>query len=299
MDVILTMKLIRRKFLPKIKQIVFVTLVICIAILSISAVNFYQEGDSGDYVKGAQLYYSWDHFFEVNEDLGKHPLWEGNSKSGIETWRCVTCHGWDYAGEDDFPGIVKSSNLTEAEILEWLNGNQNELHDFSNYFTVTAIEDITEFIKVGVTDYSEIFSEGELANENVDRTYGEELYKNECLSCHSVDGSKINFGTAANPLFVGDFGFDNPKMMLHIVRFGHLEINTGSESSLGWELRDSLSLVGYTELLPRGQRDGAALLDDFDYDDQGDTTDIVNLAIVLVIIVLITVSFVILRERGG
>ncbi len=271
---------------------------ITIIVVSISASFYYQEEDGGDFFKGAQIYYSWDHFFEDGDSIDNHPLWEGSQVAGIETWRCVSCHNWDYSGVEDYPGVKEAAQMSDAEVLAWLDGSQNDLHDFSNYFTVSAIEDITEFLKNGVTDYSEIFVNGEIVGANVNRGYGEELYKQECLSCHATDGSKINFGTAANPLFVGDIGFDEPKKMLHVVRYGHLEISTQNEKSLGWELNDSLSLVGYTELLPLGQKNGVELLDDFDYDEQGETTDMVNLAFALVTIVLITVSYTYYKERN-
>lgn len=279
-------------------NLILLLTIILISSLFISADHF-QDTEAGDVEMGAQLYYSWDWFLKYDPNLGKQPLWGTNELSDIETWRCVSCHGWDYSGilEFEVPGVLSALKMPNEEILEWLDGTKNTNHDFSNFFTVTALRDITAFLHLGIMDYSEILFDGEIISSKVDRPFGEELYKAECSSCHSVDGAKINFGSAANPIFVGDVGYDTPEKMLHIVRFGHLEINTKSAEDLEWSLMDSLSLVGYTEVLPLGQGAGAALLESVDYSTQGETTEIVYLAFSIVLIPFMAVAIFHYRNK--
>ncbi|HEY5680419.1 MAG TPA: hypothetical protein VIS55_10165, partial [Pseudomonadales bacterium] len=50
---------------------------------------------------------------------------------------------------------------------------------------------------------------------------GNLLYGTTCGTCHGGDGRDLNFGTPADPEYVGTVAVFNPWEFLHKVRFGH------------------------------------------------------------------------------
>ncbi len=51
---------------------------------------------------GARLYDNWISALDADKPEGTHPAWPASNtkKKGAVTWRCKSCHGWDYAGKD-------------------------------------------------------------------------------------------------------------------------------------------------------------------------------------------------------
>ena len=82
--------------------------------------------------RGAQIYDDWTSVVvDAAMPVGNNPIWSrqtNNTISGIDTWRCVVCHGWDYQGVDGafrtgpystgFPGLLESSSKNNAS-LRW------------------------------------------------------------------------------------------------------------------------------------------------------------------------------------
>ena len=59
--------------------------------------------------RGARLYEDWAHESGEREEILPNPEFKTKDVRvpAADTWRCVTCHGWDYKGQYDFPSIRK------------------------------------------------------------------------------------------------------------------------------------------------------------------------------------------------
>ena len=57
--------------------------------------------------RGARLYENWATESTAREQVFPNPAFTTKDVrvEPADTWRCVTCHGWDYKGSNGFPSI--------------------------------------------------------------------------------------------------------------------------------------------------------------------------------------------------
>jgi len=117
-------------------------------------------------IQGGQLYDDWTKLIQPAPTLvGSHPIWgqqTTNTLSGLDTYRCVSCHGWDYQGADGafrsganftgFPGIYDAREQDAAALEDALTGGLNQEHDFSTYLADSDLEALIAFIQNGLVD---------------------------------------------------------------------------------------------------------------------------------------------------
>jgi mono/diheme cytochrome c family protein len=264
------------------------------------SISHAQDEIVGDVVRGGQLYEAWDRVLGVDLPGSSQAIWQEIAPQGSDieprSWRCVTCHGWDYRGADGWapravvnqagiPGLFSMVAEPQAVIIGWLDGSENPEHDFSEYLSETEFNDLSAFLSSGLVAPELI---ADLETQRVPGTVdtGEEIYLEYCLSCHGADGSKINFGGAAEPLYLADITLRNPWRVAHVVRFGHLGINMppAAEIELGFGLQ--LDLLAYAQTLPQASMIGSPEYPVIVYDTQAHTELLAYASIVLVVIVL-------------
>lgn len=219
-----------------------------------------------DVVWGAWLYDDWSEVKGVALPPGSHPIWarqSTNTLSGAETWRCVTCHGWDYQGKDGawgsganytgFPGIYAARTLPAATLIRILNGNPDPEHDFSPYLSAAEIQALVTFIREGVVDERDYI---DLVSRKVirgDVAHGQALYTQTCAACHGPDGRKITFRYQGMQVSLASLAVQDPWRFLHRTRFGVArapEMPIGA--ILGWSAQDGRDVLAYAQTLPSG-----------------------------------------------
>jgi thiosulfate dehydrogenase len=210
---------------------------------------------------GGQLYDKWWSVLNLDEPTDNHPLWatqSTNTRSGVDTWRCKECHGWDYKGAEGaygsgshftgFPGILSDASLSEEELLGWLDGAANPEHDFSGLMEEFALQALVAFIKNEMADINPyIDADGTV---NGDPAIGRELYEGTCASCHGVDGKRMNFGSPDEPEYVGTIAAENPWEFFHKASFGHPGVPMPAGRALGWTLEQIADTLIYAQTLP-------------------------------------------------
>ncbi|MBF8268140.1 MAG: hypothetical protein HW388_1648 [Dehalococcoidia bacterium] len=81
--------------------------------------------------KGGRLYDKWVKEAGVTQPGGDQTLWAlqtSNVRTGVDTYRCKECHGWDYKGiggayskgshKTGFPGVIKASaTMSKDELM--------------------------------------------------------------------------------------------------------------------------------------------------------------------------------------
>ena len=184
--------------------------------------------------RGAQIYDDWSKVV-MNAVIpeGNHPLWsqqQTNTRSGEDTWKCVTCHGWDYQGKDGalksganatgFPGILAKSTSSLTEITAILKGGNEPKHDFSTLLSDKDIADLAAFIKDGLIDdniYIDMVSRKVISGDLVN---GQSKYESVCASCHGSDGTALKFRYEGTDISLGTLAIQDPWRFLHRTRFG-------------------------------------------------------------------------------
>ncbi len=100
--------------------LVFALVMLGVRLQGVQAENLPAQ-DSANIVRGAMLYDKWYAVLGQDAPQGNMPLWAkqtANTRSGADTWRCVSCHGWDYQGREGayrygsnftgFPGVFSA-----------------------------------------------------------------------------------------------------------------------------------------------------------------------------------------------
>jgi mono/diheme cytochrome c family protein len=286
-----------------------VFLVVLISLFGLTAVVTIQDEPQGDPLVGGLLYAAWDVVLGVEPPQENHPLWD-NEIVDENTWRCVSCHGWNYSGAGgitlqdsgefiEYPGLFTMVAEPEENVIAWLDGSNNLNHDFSSFLTDTALQDLSAFL----ISSSYMVSPDLIANEETGivrgtSMYGEELYKLKCKVCHGTDGSKINFGSAELPAFLGDMAVFDPWRMAHTIRFGHVNVKVPPGADFDWSFNNEIDLLAYTQHMPLARRILKEENQVLDYSEQADTRYMVYASIGVVVVILGGVLWTILRDRN-
>jgi thiosulfate dehydrogenase len=211
----------------------------------------------GSVSRGGQLYDEWWKVTGGAEPTEDNPVWarqSTNTREGSVTWRCKECHGWDYLGADGaygsgshatgFPGVYGAREKSFDELLAAVSGGVDPDHDYSA-MGEASLADLVSFLLEGTLDVSDSINPATKAPIGADASHGLELYQATCLTCHGEDGRLLNFGSEAEPEYVGTIAVDNPWEFIHKVRFGQPGAGMPSMLDAGWSLQDVFDLLAY------------------------------------------------------
>jgi thiosulfate dehydrogenase len=283
------------------------------SLVLLAAAAAWQEPPPGDPVIGARIYDAWYNVQDMPPPPGDHPLWgtqSNNERRGTVTWRCVTCHGWDYKGAEGvygpghseytgFPGVIGVVGASEAEIRAWLNGTRNPNHDFAKFLAPAYLNDLIAFLRTRLVNTDLLINPATgAALGNASR--GSVLYVRDCIECHGPEGASVNFGSANSPVFLADLAIGNPWRLVHKTRFGQALSVSPAAESLGWTLQDVADLAAYAQTLPPANPNVTFIPESAgpDYEQQGDTTSIVIGGIVILGVILAGLAISQARQRG-
>ncbi len=273
-------------------------------------------GLPGDPIEGGRIYDNWILALDLAPPAGNHPLWDNqdsNTRSGVITWRCVECHGWDYKGADGaygpysshytgFPGVQSAIGATQEQVLDWLNGNLDPDHNFLRYTNSTAIDDLAAFLRTQQVDMDLIIDPftGQALG---DRQLGALIYFDSCASCHGANGDAINFGSVVDPLFLGDLAVSDPWQTVHKIRFGSpSDARMPSSEEMGWSLNRVADVLAHAQSLRRANPDFDVITIDpnqpLQTETQGQIEPIIWGAFVLLAVILSNVALDSYKRSG-
>lgn len=180
---------------------------------------------------GGRIYDKWWTALDRPEPVYfTHPAYPaGGAKSGADTWRCVTCHGWDYkgatgifrAGEDytGIKGIEGAIGRDEGEIVALLraplHGYTTEMIDDAGMARVAA------FVSRGQIDMSQYvdLTTREIIAGDIDR--GRAVFQTNCAACHGFDGRQLNWGGPGEDAFIGTEARELPDEVMNKILNAH------------------------------------------------------------------------------
>lgn len=268
-----------------------------------------QDFPSGDAIRGAQLYDNWFVILDQLPPEGDQPLWgtqDSNTRSGTVTWRCSTCHGWDYKGADGalgpespeytgFPGVFNVVGYSGEEILAALDGTQNPEHNFKGLLDNQAMVDIIAFLRTKQVNIDLLISKQDQSSLGI-AANGRTLFEQSCSQCHGSDGSALNFDSAVSPEFIGDVALEDPWKFIHKVRFGSPISGGHAFESSGWSLQNISDALAYAQSLPAADPlAGQPRLDKpdvfQDIAEQGHMNAIIFAAAAIVVIILLSLAW--------
>lgn len=221
--------------------------------------------DSANFVRGAMLYDKWYAVLGEDAPAGDMPLWASqstNTRSGPDTWRCVSCHGWDYQGREGayrygsnftgFPGVYSAREQPPEQLAAAMKGANNPEHDFSAYLDDASLNDLVAFINQALIDDNEFIDPQTLEIMGGDTAHGKTLYAESCASCHGNDGKTILFRFEGRDAGLGTLAALDPWRFLHKTRYGTPGTDMTIGQDLGWTAQDGRDVLLYARSLPSG-----------------------------------------------
>lgn len=145
--------------------------------------------------RGGRLYDSWYKETKANRPENNHPSYSASGKKGKQSWRCSTCHGWDYKGDKDtgVKGINGAAGKDPAAIAAIL---RDKTHAYTpELLTDKDAADLGLFVSKGQVDMGK-FIDLAANKPKGNATKGEVYYNSLCGVCHGADGKKVSTGMA-------------------------------------------------------------------------------------------------------
>jgi cytochrome c553 len=165
---------------------------------------------------GGKLYDNAWTILDQRPPEGRNPaLADMSSIPTRETWRCVTCHGWDYSGVEingtRFPGlrdlVDSNPDLIKQRILAAEHPfPANELPDLS-------VDLLAIFISNGQYRRADFIDEAGNALGNPE--FGRDVFEGACISCHQLDGRRFLRGERGDRSSLGWVARNRPTQALH------------------------------------------------------------------------------------
>ncbi len=174
---------------------------------------------------GGRLYDNWWLVLEQGPPETPHPAYPSvQSSNPAATWRCVTCHGWDYAGSSGatvgvrgMPSLFDFSGADPERVASVL---RDEVHGYGpEMIPDSALRELAFFVTSGLIDMDG-YIDPNTGVPSGDADKGREIYQNVCAACHNFSGDAAIYGEADDLRTLGAIADANPWQALHKIRNG-------------------------------------------------------------------------------
>ena len=205
---------------------------------------------------GGRLYDHWADVLDTELPAETHPLWPAanTAHEGGATWRCKSCHGWDYRGADGkyatgsyATGIIGLTSMAGATMEAILAVLDDPAHGYTDDLVpAEAKRRLATFISQGLDDtLAYVALDGTVTG---DPEAGRNVFQNVCASCHGFEGKALDWGEPGEPAYVGTEANDNPWEVFHKIRNGHPGTEMISLRGFGPEV--AANVLAYAQSLP-------------------------------------------------
>lgn len=173
--------------------------------------------------------------------------------SVTDSWRCVSCHGWDYNGaakadgssqqQKQFVGLQHLQGIDPFNMLEMFTRAHPDQKALAS--GGLPLDLLLLFLTVGQYDSTNFTPEKSLSQKSLSR--GRDIFEGVCMSCHDPNGKS---GFQATPGMRGSLGWqarNQPWRMIHKIING-----VPGESMLALRFMDEpaiADLVAYLKTL--------------------------------------------------
>jgi thiosulfate dehydrogenase len=182
-------------------------------------------GDAFILALGGKLY---DNYFQATDaDIAKlqpNPAFPDElAARTIDTWRCVSCHGWDYDGAEK--STTSKAQASQFVSLRQLEGSEpdeirvrfNKVHNdhpIAKYEGL-PLDLIMLFLSIGQVDDNAFVTPETVSEEHMLR--GQNIFEGICMNCHDPDGKAGLERRLGEAQSLGWIARNEPKRFLHKV----------------------------------------------------------------------------------
>ena len=158
----------------------------------VAAPNVFAD-EASAIARGGQLYDKWYKVLDMPKPEGTHKAWPASNtkKTGDATWRCKSCHGWDYRGAEGAyatgsyqTGIGGVRAHAGGDPTRVITVVKDETHGIG----IIPDADLALFITKGQIDMTMYINPDKSVNG--DPAKGAAYYNMLCAGCHGKDGKE-------------------------------------------------------------------------------------------------------------
>ncbi len=205
-----------------------------------------------DLARGGRLYDNWFAVVGITPPRQPHPAHPRRAKPipAADTWRCSTCHGWDYQGGNG--NRLSLRNMREAPVATIITILKNNRHGYAGKMLDRDLADLALFISKGQLNMNRYIDRQTGRVIGGSRVRGNAYYQALCSGCHGPQG--LNGDRS-----LGEPARNRPWRTLHKILNGQPERNMPALRAFGvrvpppWgsrKLMVPVDVLAYLQTLP-------------------------------------------------
>jgi Cytochrome C oxidase, cbb3-type, subunit III len=210
-----------------------------------------QAEEESAIARGGQIYDKWFAVIDAEKPKDTHKAWPSSNtkKKGNTTWRCKSCHGWDYRGakgayakgsyQTGIGGLRTHDGGDSAKVVAAVKDDTHSLGMIPD----ADLSDLALFVTKGQVDMSKYINSDKSVKG--DPAKGAAYYNTLCAGCHGRDGKKPK--ELEKPL--GKIVAGNPWEGLHKILNGQPKEAMPALRAL--PIQVSVDTLAYTATLPK------------------------------------------------
>jgi mono/diheme cytochrome c family protein len=186
-----------------------------------------QPGQDAVLSFGGRLYDNHWTILNRQPPTSRHPLFPKQVKIAPgATWRCVSCHGWDYRGAEGHlgkaskdPAFSNLAGMTGQDPQSIVESLVSETHrPITAPLSQEQLLALAKFLSFGQHDMSEFSGAEGRAVGNPLR--GEDIFEGTCQRCHGADGKAPIYGEEGDKPSLGWLARNRTEQAVHKIRNG-------------------------------------------------------------------------------
>lgn len=191
--------------------------------------------------RGGRLYSDWMIELDARVPDKAHKGFKKaalDEKAISESWRCVSCHGWDYKGTASFPGVMGKVGAPPSDVVAVL---KDQTHGYQHELDEEDLLDLARFITTGLVDMDQMVLR-ETGKAKADGLAQRPFFETVCAMCHGAEGQRLA------GVSLGRFANQQPYLTLHSIFNGHP--GAVMPSLRAFEAQKLVELLAYMQTLP-------------------------------------------------
>ncbi len=185
-----------------------------------------QPGDMWMVSLGGRLYDN--HWLEtgIEPPNGRNPAYPADVNAvPANTWRCVSCHGWDYSGRDGhlarvgtlaaFTSLRAAAGKNPTALIETLKSPSHK--PMIARLADGQVRALAIFVSLGQLNALKLFPAGRSVGN---AKSGKDIYEGACTTCHQPDGKAYIEGETGDRPALGWVALNRPAQTLHKITNG-------------------------------------------------------------------------------
>ena len=190
---------------------------------------------------GGRLYDRWWAVLLRDPPEGSHPSYpQDGREDGQDSWRCVTCHGWDYRGA----GLAQARGGDPKAVVARL---RDDTHRFTpELIPERAATALALFVTEGQPPPGAAYDPA-TGRFDGDAERGRSIFQNVCAICHDFDGGAWIGGEEGVGDSLGEIARGLPARALHKVMNGQTYADMPAMRAFG--LATAVDILTYVQTL--------------------------------------------------